>query len=161
MNAHDAAESKVTRGGVHHLRHPSGRPIATAVIRGTEVRPALHDLAGDPDLRGSGIVAVLTSATTRVGDRAAGSFDLAVILEPVGRPLPHVTVHIEQAVPIRRKRADGRCPLVAVFDEVLPGELTLPGVRHWSAVRHVLVTPREFRLFEPAARGDFPLRLSR
>src|SRR5262245_37265648 len=113
---HDAAEAEVAGRGVHVLRHARRGAVALAVVRRAQVRAAFHDFARDAlALRGAGIDAVFARAAARVGDRAAGLRDPAVVLVPVDGPLPHVAGHVVEAVAVRRERADRRGPLVAVL----------------------------------------------
>ena len=100
---------------------------------------------------------------SRIVRDAAGTRHLVGVTrrEPVSRPLPDVPGHVVEPVAVRGKAADGRCSLVAVELQVLPGELALPGVRKRSAVRQVLVAPGERGAVEAAARGKLPLGLGR
>src|SRR5262245_44798783 len=82
--------------------------------------------------------------------------DADVVLIPIDRPLPDVTGHVEQAVPVWRERSHRSRPLIPVFAKVLPGKFTLPRIRHPAAFWLVLVTPAKLRSVQAAARGKFP-----
>src|SRR4029077_13552563 len=114
-----------------------------AIVRRAEVGAALHHLAWNADVGRVRVVALLGGATARIVDRAAGFLNLAVVLVPVGRPLPDIAGHLMKAVPIRRKRADRCGPLVSVLAEVLPRKLALPCIGERFAARHELVAPAE------------------
>jgi len=133
---------------VDRLALPGRRPVAQAVVRRAQVRAALDHAARDvrPGL-------ARHQAGGRVGDprvarhTASVPRSLSVPLggEVVARPLPDVAGHVEQAVPVGREAADGgRAALVRRL-EVLPGELTLPGVRHHLPPRERVVAPGENR----------------
>src|SRR4029078_1479191 len=100
-------------------------------------------------------------AAARVRDRATRAVDLRVLLVPVRGPFPDVAGHVVETVAVRLERTDGRGPLEAVLEQVLPWELALPGVRLRLAVRRELVAPAELSGLEPAACGALPLRLRR
>src|SRR6185436_9584205 len=157
-DANYAAKTQVAGRGVDGLRHARGWTIAAAVIRRAKKRTALHDFSRDLYIRRARIEAGFAFAAARIFHRAAGAFDLAMVLIPVGGPLPHVAGHVVQAVPVRRKRTDRCRPLEAVFEQVLPGKCALPVVGHRLPAGHVLVAPGKFRAFQSAARREFPLR---
>src|SRR4051812_45175602 len=118
----------MARRRVDRLRHPGGRSITMTVVRGAQMRSALHDASRNPDLRRARIETLVLSAPTRVFHGAAGVLDLAVVRVPVGGPLPDVSRHVVKPVPVGRERTDRRGPLVAILQQVLPGKLALPGV---------------------------------
>jgi hypothetical protein len=62
---------------------------------------------------------------------------------------------------VGRKRIHRRGTEVAVQQEVLPRELSLPGVGQQALVRWHLVAPGEHGAFEAAARRALPLSLGR
>src|SRR5262245_8145860 len=78
----------------------------------------------------------------------------------VGRPLPHIANHVVKSIAIRWVCADRRSRLVAIFEQVLPGKLPLPGVRHRLAIWLELIAPGELFVLKTAARSEFPFRLS-
>ena len=121
------ADSDGSSSGAHRCEPPfmTRRGMRTSASRGSKLRVAL--------------------AAARIVERAAGLLDLAVVLVPVGGPLPDVAGHVVEAVAVGRKRADRRRPLVAVLEQVLPGELALPGVGHRLAARRELVAPGDTR----------------
>ena len=61
--------------------------------------------------------------------------------------------HVVQAVTVRWEGLHRRCALGAVGQQVLPGELTLPRVRHHPSLRSHSFAPRERRAVEAAPRG--------
>ena len=93
----DAAKADVAHAGVDHLRSPRGGSIAAAVTVGAQERSALDHLARHPELRLVRVVAA------RLAARIAG----AGVGVPVAGPLPDVARHIEQAVAVGWKAADG------------------------------------------------------
>ena len=144
------------RGALHALRLARGGPVAQAVARRAQVRPALDDaprvgLARQHARRRVGLARIARHAARAgrpVGER-----------EEVGRPLPHVPGHVHEAVAVGGVAADGRGAGEAVLGEVLPGEPALPGVRHVAAPGRELVAPGVDRPLQPPARGVLPLRL--
>src|SRR4051794_18249821 len=137
----DAAEAEVTCRCVDLLGMARRRPIASAVVRRAQVRAALNDLARDPDVRRGRVVAAVLAPPVRVLRDAAGLRRVALVLlrVPVGRPFPDIADHVVDAMAVRWEGGDRRGPLEAVAVRVLPRKLTLPGVRHVTAVRHQLV----------------------
>src|SRR4030095_7878610 len=129
-HSHDAPESEVADRGVHGLRHAGRRPVPPAVVRRAQVRAALHHLARDANVGQAGVVALLSRAAPGVADGTAGLLDLAVVLVPVGGPLPDVAGHLVEPVAVGWKGAERRRPFVAVVQQVLPWEFALPGVAH-------------------------------
>ena len=79
--------------------------------------------------------------------------------EIVTRPFPDVAGHVEQAVAVGGEGADRGRSLIAVGEQVLPGELALPGVGHHPAARRELIAPCVHRPVEAAAGRVFPFRL--
>src|SRR5204863_5533929 len=146
---------------VDALRHPRRGPIAPAIVRRAQIRPALHDLARDLHGGRPGVVARVALAAARIVDRAARALDFRVLLVPIRRPFPDVAGHVVEAVAVRRERADRRGPLEAVLEQVLPRELALPEVRVRLAARRELVAPAILRAVEAAARGELPLGFAR
>jgi hypothetical protein len=47
----NAPEADVARSGINRLRMAHGGSVATTIIRRAQMRTALDDLAGNPDLR--------------------------------------------------------------------------------------------------------------
>src|SRR4029077_2099640 len=78
-------------------------------------------------------------------------------LIPVGRPLPDIADHVVKPVAVRWIGPNRRRSLVSVAGGTLPGELSLPRVRHVAIARKKLITPRVIGAVEAAARGKFPL----
>ena len=79
----------------------------------------------------------------------------------VGRPLPDVAGHVEQAVAVGREGLDRRGALVPIGPQVLPRELALPGVGHHPALGRELVAPGVDGAVQPAAGGELPLGFGR
>src|SRR6476660_5563250 len=71
-SSRNAAKTEMTGGCVDRLGMTSGRAIATTVVGGTEVRPALDHLARNLDVRFARVVAVLLAPAARVLRNAAG-----------------------------------------------------------------------------------------
>src|SRR5262245_50196709 len=137
--------------------------VAPAVVRRAQVRPPLHHPTRDAHARLRGVEALVLAPAARVLRNAAGLHDLVGMpcAVPVGGPLPHVADHAAEAVAVYWEGLDGRGALEPVFEEVLPGKLTLPGVRHVPAARSELRTPAVLGAVEPATRGMLPLGLGR
>src|SRR3954447_1983895 len=141
-----AAEADVRRGRVDRLELAGGRAVAQAVVRRAQVRAALDHATRD--------------VLTRLGRRAArpcGTVPPAL----VARPFPHVARHVDQPVAVGLEGTGRRGAGVAVAQQVLPRELTLPGVGHHPSARCELVAPGEDGALETAARRVLPLRLRR
>src|SRR5262245_46783877 len=94
------------------------------------MRSAFHDLARNRDGRHGRIKALVALSAFGVKARAARVIDLAVLLIPIGGPLPHVAGHIVETITVGRKTAYRRRALETIFFKVLPGKFTLPGVGH-------------------------------
>src|SRR5690349_16951396 len=109
----------MARGGVGGLCLAGRRSVAEAVIGRAQVRPALDHKAGK-------LVATPRSAGRR-GSRVLRTAARLWFLggmggrEGVRRPLPDVSRHIVEAVPVGREVVDGRSAAVAVEKQVLPG----------------------------------------
>src|SRR5262249_22315721 len=103
---------------------------------------------------------VLSARAERIDRHAAGFLLLMARDIEVRGPLPDIADHIVEAIAVRRVCANWRGPLVAVFKQVLPGKLPLPGVRHRLAIWLELVAPGELLTFKTAARGELPFGLS-
>ena len=96
-----AARCSGSRGGrwrCRSLGHPGRRSVALAVVRRAQERAALHHLAGDR--RACGVEAAGRGGPCGRRPRST-RLRLAVVLVPVGRPLPDVAGHVEQAVAVR------------------------------------------------------------
>src|SRR5688572_16572942 len=126
--ARDASEADVTGRGIDRLWVPGGGAIAPAIVGRAQMRAAFQDLAGDAAFGLAGVVAQLLSATARVLGDATGFAGVGGMpgIEPIGSPFPNVADHVVKAVSIRREGRDGRCTLVAVSGQVLPGKAPLP-----------------------------------
>ena len=135
-----------SRGGRWKYRSVAAcarRSVTPAVIRRAQIRTALHHFSRNQNFRCPRINTRLAPGTARIVKRAARSLDELVVLIPVRRPFPHIAGHFVEAIAVGRESTDWRRPLVPVFQKVLPGELTLPCIRHWLAIRHVFVAPDE------------------
>ena len=102
--SHYAAESQVRCRCVDGLRHAGGGPVTPAIVRGAQMRAAFHHLASNLDLRLAWVEASFPFRASRIGHGAARLFDLAVLLIPVGSPLPDVTGHVVKTEAIRWER---------------------------------------------------------
>src|SRR5262245_52584388 len=118
----------MTRPGVNLLRNARRRPVAQTVIRRAKIRAALQDLPRDAYLRRPRVDARFFLSAFRVEVGAAGVGYTAVLLIPVGRPLPDVAGHVVKAVAVRRKGADRRRALITVGQQVHYREFALPGI---------------------------------
>ncbi len=149
--------------GVGRLALPRRRPVAQAIVGRAEVRAALEHPARDVRVGLSGRVALLGGLDPRVARGAARLRYLVGVArrEEVARPLPHVAGHVVQPVAVGGEGADRRRALVAVGQEVLPGELALPRIRRHASFGRELVAPREDGALQPTARGELPLCLGR
>src|SRR5262249_58966759 len=87
-HAPDAAEAEMASRGVDRLGVARGGPVAAAIIRRTEMRAALYDLARDFDPRLAGIVAFLLARAARVDRQAARPLLRGGSGLPVGGPIP-------------------------------------------------------------------------
>src|SRR5262245_33158159 len=120
----------MTRRCVDRLPHSRSGPIPLTIIRRAKIRPAFHDLSWDPDTTQPRIITPFTFGPLRVDVAAARPVRLVVLLIPIGRPLPDISNHVVESIPIRRKRSNRRRPFKPVLDEVFDWEFALPGVRH-------------------------------
>src|SRR5690242_6744340 len=106
----------MTRRCVDRLAHSRGGPIPLAIIRRAKIRPAFHDFPWDPDTTQAWILTPFTFAPLRI-DVAARPVRLTVLLIPIGRPLPDISDHVVESIPIRRKRSNRSSPFKPVLDE--------------------------------------------
>src|SRR6266511_661844 len=133
VSTYDTAESDVGHSGIDHLRLPRCWPVAQAVVGRAQMRAAFDDLAGNAKLRLARVVALLRRGYARVDRWATAGFDdlVGVAMDvPVASPFPHIAGHVVQPVIVRRERADWGGSLVTINEQILPGELALPGVGH-------------------------------
>src|SRR6185436_8749050 len=68
----DAAEGDVRVRRIDRLREAGGGPVPPAVVRRAQMRPALQDLARNPDIGNARVVAILSLRSERVSRDAAG-----------------------------------------------------------------------------------------
>src|SRR5258705_1467938 len=120
-----------------------GGAIAAAIIGSAEMRAALKHLAWNLGVRVARAVACGLRPAARIFWNATRLRRVSVMLLriPIGRPFPDIADHVVQAVTIGRKGGDWRSALEAVGHQILVREITLPGVRHVLATRHLLVAP--------------------
>src|SRR5262245_1436680 len=111
----------MTCRGIDRLGMTCGRTIAATIIRRAEVRAALQDFAGDPDVWLTWIKACSLGTAARILRDAAGlrRFRLVLLRPPVAGPLPDIADHVADAVAVRRERRHRRGSLISVFAEVL------------------------------------------
>src|SRR4051794_38539970 len=81
--------------------------------------------------------------------------------EPVGRPLPDIADHVEQAVAVGGKGANWGGSRVAVERQVLMREGSLPGVGHVASIGRQFIAPGKLGAVETAARSIFPFGFRR
>src|SRR4029079_12245846 len=108
IGAPDAAKPDMRGRRVDGLALARGRPVAMTVVRCTEMRPALRDAARDQIDGIRRIVARRGVHHAWVPRRTAGVVDGSGVpsRKVVGRPLPDVAGHVEEAVAVRRKHPD-------------------------------------------------------
>lgn len=75
----NAAEPDMAGRRIDRLRMARGRPVAAAIVRCAEVRAALEHLAGNPDLRLAGIVALVFPAAAGVLRNATGLLRVGLV----------------------------------------------------------------------------------
>ena len=127
------------------------------------MRAALQDLARNPDVGLTWIVARLLGGVARICRDAAYLPPAGLVFRriPISGPLPDVADHVMDAEAVRWKRGHRRGTLVPVCAEVLRGEITLPSVCKMLPAGRELRTPSEFGTVEAATGREFPLRLGR
>src|SRR5215469_6776639 len=146
--------------GIDHLRRTRCRTKTQAIIRRAQMRAAFEHLARDAEGGMPWIVTLLDGRSAFAYTAAAGDLTALTIVRgaiPIRGPLPDVAGHVEEAVPIRRKRTDRRRARVAVFERVVVWKLAVPRVGHDLSARLHLVAPGVHRAVQTAARGEFPL----
>src|SRR5262245_31533264 len=106
----DAAEAKVAGRRIDRLRETRGRPVSPAVVRRAQMRSALDHFSRDANAWVARIVACFLVAASGVLGNAAGLVRFVRMLRriPVRGPLPDVAGDIDEAVPVRGVRPDGR-----------------------------------------------------
>src|SRR5690242_14904986 len=97
-----------------------GRPITAAIVRRTQMRAALQDLARNFDIRLAGIVTLILSPAAGIFGNAARLRCIGLMPggPPVGGPLPDVADHVVDAVAVRRKGRDRRGALESIPTEI-------------------------------------------
>src|SRR5262249_49258551 len=149
----------VASGCVDRMSIPSGRAIAPAIVRRTEMRPALQHFARNFDFRLPGIVTVLFAASMGIMRSATGVRSGAMRMHiPICSPLPYVADHVQKSISIGRENAHRRGALKTIAGKVLPGEFALPCIGHMPAIREQGITPCEFGSIKPPAGREFPFR---
>src|SRR3954447_14894185 len=148
---------------VDRLCMACGGAVAAAVVRCTEKGTALDHLARNAHGRIAVVMAVgLTAAAGIYWDAAClrriGGMPSR---EPIRGPLPDIADHVVEAVAVRRKASDRRCPRVAVAGEVFVRKRALPGIRHMAAAGREFLAPCKLGPIEAAACGVFPLGFRR
>src|SRR6476619_2987444 len=143
------------RRRVDRLSLPCCRAVTHAVVRGAEMGAALDHTTRNR-LAGKEFGWRRDAQALRGTARARGALG-STRPEPVRRPLPDVAAHVEQAVSVRREASNRRGTFEAVAEEVLPGKLALPRVRHRGAAREVFISPCEHGAVESAACRVLPL----
>src|SRR6266550_673034 len=158
-----AAESEVAGGCIDRLGMTRRRPVATAVVWRAQMGAALDHLAWNTDAGLTGIMAIFFVAAARIFRNTARLRRIGFVSGgvPVRRPFPDIADHVVDAVTIRRKRRHWRGALKAIRVQILPRELTLPGVSQVRAAGREFIAPGEFGTVEAAASGEFPLCFGR
>src|SRR4051812_10957462 len=150
----DAAEPDVRRAAVGGALATSAGQVARAVEVAAQKRaPTLHAL------RHAGLLRVV--AGIRSLGIAGGTGRVIVRPIPVGAPLPDVTRHVDQPVPIRRERAHRGGGPEPVGQSVLIGKVALPVIHLPLSTGEQFIAPHVLFAVESAPRGEFPFRLSR
>src|SRR5262245_56671062 len=95
---------------------PRSGAIAAAVVWRAQMRAALEHLAGNPDVRLTGVVARGLRPAPRILRNAAGFWRVGLVLvgPPVRGPLPHIADHVVDAVAVRWECRHRRGTRVAV-----------------------------------------------
>src|SRR6266446_869587 len=92
-----------------------GPCVALAIIHRAKVRAALDYLPGNLHVRHCWIETSLARAAMRVHDSATHPPQFFVVLIPIRCPLPHISNHVVQAVPIWRERPHCRGTPVSIY----------------------------------------------
>src|SRR5262249_22961849 len=71
---------------------------------------------------------------------------------------PDVSGHVKKAVSIGRKASNRCCSFEAVALQILPWEVTLPGVCHEFAAGSQFISPDKIGSIQTAACGELPFR---
>src|SRR6056297_1025588 len=90
-----------------------------------------------------------------------GGLNSVADTEPVPNPLPDVTGHVVEAIPVGRKGIDGCGADEAVLRRVPEWKIALPDIHRVPAAGHKRVSPWEILTRKTSARRIFPFRLRR
>src|SRR5579871_6663829 len=97
---------------VDGLREACRGPIALTIVVGTEVRASLADFLRNFLLRQARIVTFGFACDPRTGRPTTCSRLFSRLQrKPIGCPFPYVSNHVVQTKSVRRKRANGGCPV--------------------------------------------------
>jgi hypothetical protein len=146
---------------INGMTHARCGSISSAVIGCAEVRAALHYFSRDRDVWHLWVVTLFADDAARFDSAAARSWKILMWLVPVRSPLPYVSDHVVEAVPVRRKGSHRRSSLISIRAQILDRKVSLPGVSHNFAAWRELISPGVFHLRQSAARGKLPFRLCR
>ena len=116
----------VVAAGVRRAFSPRTQKIAAAILIGAQERTTLLNTFRHTGVRR--VVAI--GGSLGIPDYASLFSERLIVIRtvPIGRPLPDIPTHVAEPIPIRRIRADGRCPLEAVLGRVVIREVTLERV---------------------------------
>src|SRR3954447_7841433 len=103
-----APKPDMAGGCVDRLGMTRGRAVTAAVIRRAEMRPALEHLAGNLDIRLTGVIACCLGSAAGVFRNATSFRRVGFVLlgVPVGGPFPGIADHVVNAVSVRREGGD-------------------------------------------------------
>src|SRR3984957_11271034 len=160
MRSDDTAETDMTHSAVDHLCVTSGWPVATTVVGRAQKGATFDHFARNAHVRLGRVVAEVYTATAGIVRHAAGGLDTRLMTadEPIGRPFPDISDHIEQTISVRGVAADRSGAFQRGGMQVPPGKFAFPGVRHPDPAGRKIVAPSIFGSLQSAARRELPLR---
>ena len=150
----------MAHAGIHHLGVTRGGPVASAIGWRAKEGTALHDLARNANGGLKGIEGSLHARPARIFGNAAGAFRIGGVLRapPIHGPFPDIAANLMKPVAIGREALHRAGAGEAIGFEIAPRKGALPGIGQVHTTRRQFITPSEFSIFKPTARGKFPFR---
>src|SRR5262245_5852862 len=142
---------------------PRRGPVTPAVILRTQMRAALEHLAPEAMRAIARIAAAGFIATSRIARRAArsrGNLRGIGFAVPVGRPLPDIADHVDEAVVIGWIEPHRRGAREAIVEPALMRKFARPVIGEPPATGRKLIAPGVGPLSQTATCREFPLRFS-
>jgi hypothetical protein len=154
-----AAESDMTHAGVRRCSAACTRAIALAVARIAQKGSSLsYVLVG---LVRMSRIPTPGGADRIMADGLARHLHVDIGSIKVTHPIPHIASHVVEPISIWGKRLDRGSPRKSIFNGVLVGKFSGPGVGHIFPFGLKLIPPGITLVLKTASSRKFPLRFRR